>query len=137
MSKKLSKKEIEEIEITKDYLLKNIKQAKFNIYTKVDKVSSSGMSRLISCYIATDAGEIINISYPVSQITGYKLDKHQRSLRVGGCGMDMCFAVVYQLGRVLFPNGFIPKYHNKYDRNGTPNDVLDTDGGYSLNYRNL
>lgn len=41
----------------------------------------------------------------VSDACGYRLDE-AGGVRVSGCGMNMCFAVVYELGRVLFPDGF-------------------------------
>jgi hypothetical protein len=78
-------------------------------------VSRSGMLRHLSLY----AGER-NITHlagramadPARDIHGHWV------LKVGGCGMDMHFATVYNLARTLFPS-------------------TDSDGGYSLTHRTL
>ena len=49
-------------------------------------------------------------------------------LRVSGCGMDMGFHVVYNLGYALWPDG-TPEPH------GTRNGAPDSDGGYALKHR--
>jgi hypothetical protein len=99
-------------------------------------------------------------------ITGYaakamddRLDRDRWGLKVGGCGMDMCFATVYNLGRALFPEGFgetltttgaasgkerrtrpiskaesarlVKAGWNAYGRNGDTSG-WDNDGGYAL-----
>ena len=46
-------------------------------------------------------------------------------IKIGGCGMDMGFYLVYNLGYTLYPNG-TPKQHGT--RNGEP----DFDGGYAF-----
>jgi hypothetical protein len=46
---------------------------------------------------------------------------------IGGCGMDMGFALVYNLGSTLWPNG-TPEPH------GTRNREPDSDGGYALKH---
>lgn len=118
-------------------------------------VSRSGMSRRMS-FILPD---FTDITWHVHNVTGYPLKDHE--LVVGGCGMDMGFAVVYDLGRILFPNGFGVKgyqpsgiFHGTFEaprdrehaaemvaagylfrgRNGNP-DGWDNDGGYALNHR--
>ncbi len=57
--------------------------------------------------------------------------REQDALVVGGCGMDMGFHIVYNLGRVLFPDGF------KVEGRGRNGDTSgwDKDGGYALNHR--
>lgn len=49
-------------------------------------------------------------------------------VRVGGCGMDMGFHIVYTLGHAMWPNG-TRKPHGT--RNGEP----DTAGGYALKHK--
>jgi hypothetical protein len=49
-------------------------------------------------------------------------------IKIGGCGMDMGFDLVYSLGATLWPNG-TRKPHGT--RNGEP----DSAGGYALNHR--
>ena len=49
-------------------------------------------------------------------------------LVIGGCGMDMGFHVVYNLGRAMWPDG-------TPDPHGTRNGEPDRDGGYALKHR--
>mgnify|MGYP000694525204 CR=1 FL=1 len=100
-----------------------------DIYTLVKRVSSTGMSRHIQCFIVRD-GKIVNITYWVSNILGYKINRDTGGLVVGGCGMDMGFHVVYSLSRSLFPDGF-KLAEGEYGRNGDKSGV-DTNGGYCL-----
>lgn len=89
------------------------------VYTSLDRVSSSGMSRRISVIIPGKGRDgqpsIRNISWLVSQATGIPLV--EGSLRVGGAGMDMGFHVVYTLGRAMFPKGVHCTGSNGYIEN--------------------
>jgi len=87
----------------KELLSRHLTAGMTVIYTHVSSVSSSGMSRRIRCYIAIiDDGkpEIMDITYYVSQVCGYSMN--DAGMLVKGCGMDMGFAVVYDLSNVLF-----------------------------------
>lgn len=119
-------------------------------------VSSSGMSRRISLVITNkETGEIQDISGYVATVLDYR--RNDGSLVVGGCGMDMGFACVYNLGRRLFPDGFgeigsngiikdlrpatkekaaeaVAAGYTFRGRNGDSSG-WDNDGGYALNYR--
>jgi hypothetical protein len=90
------------------------------VYTVLRSVSSSGMSRTMSLKVAKD-GKILDLTYYASVVLGYKLVEvnGSRALRVGGCGMDMGFHVVYSLASVLFRD----KYEGQADA---------VDAGYSL-----
>ncbi len=49
-----------------------------------------------------------------------------------GYGLSRSFEIVYDLGRVLYPKGFIPAKHGMRGRNGTDPKIRDTDGGYAF-----
>jgi hypothetical protein len=70
------------------------------IYTSIKHVAKSGMSRNIALYCVNE-GRIKDISYFVANILGRKLAK-DNSVTIGGCGMDMGFALVYDLSATLF-----------------------------------
>ena len=92
----------------------------------------------------------------VADAIGDRWDDRRGGVVVGGCGMNMCFATVYALGRALFPDGFgivgekdgkrrRPKTAKAAaqmvragwrfrGRNGDTNG-WDNDGGYALRYR--
>lgn len=125
-------------------------------------VSSSGMSRRISLVITDkETSEIRDISGDAATVMDYRRNDRDNSLIVSGCGMDMGFACVYNLGRRLFPDGFGEEgtcsdgrkarpqtreaaekmlSHTAYPglvfrgRNGNGSG-WDNDGGYALNYR--
>ena len=70
-------------------------------YTILRQVSSSGLSRHISVigpdHEYLDGLVALALDYPTAR---------DGSLRIGGCGMDMGFAVVYDLSVTLYPHGF-------------------------------
>ncbi len=103
------------------------------IYTDIKSVSSSGMSRQIACYVAyideQEKARIREITWLVSKALDMRIGS-KGGLIVGGCGMDMAFSVVYNLGCTLWPNG-TPEPHGR--RNGEP----DSDGGYALKKESL
>lgn len=70
-------------------------------------------------YLHNELGVAIALDWSRDDKTG--------GVRVGGCGMDMGFHLVYQLGSVLWPKG-TKKPHGK--RNGEP----DYSGGYALKH---
>lgn len=98
------------------------------VYCILRNVSRSGMSRQIDFLVAkSDAGcKPHHISHWIARALDYP-QADGGALKVGGCGMDMGFEVVYNLGRALWPNG-TPKPHGR--RNGEP----DSDGGYALKH---
>ena len=74
------------------------------VYTNVEHVSRSGMSRRISAYIVED-GSTRDITWLISRAGIGKLHR-EGGIVMGGCGMDMGFALVYNLSSALYRNGF-------------------------------
>ena len=74
------------------------------IYTFLRHVSKSGMSRDISLKIVDGDGTLRDITYTAALTLGYKpKDRHgSRVIRVGGCGMDMGFHLVYSVSHALY-----------------------------------
>lgn len=72
--------------------------------------------------------EIRSIGFLACKAMGDTWDRDRYGIKVGGCGMDMGFHVVYNLGYNLWPKG-TKKPHGT--RNGEP----DRDGGYALNHK--
>ena len=85
-----------------------------------------GMSRQIDFYTFQDNIKIYLTGY-ISDVLETPRDAKSGALRVSGCGMDMGFSVVYNLGRVLFPGGFDTTHGRNGDTSGHDND-----GGYAL-----
>lgn len=69
------------------------------IYGDVKSVSASGMSRKIAFYCVVN-GEIQRITYEIALVLGLKHE--DGALTKKGCGMDMVFAVIYDLSVSLY-----------------------------------
>lgn len=127
------------------------------VYTKLNHVSRSGMSRSITPFIMI-GNEPRYIAYSVAVLFNQSRDKYD-GIRVSGCGMDIGFHLVYNLSYLLYPEGFstIGKsptgkhtgqfatreaYHDaivngwtfRIGRNGDTSG-WDDDGGYALSQR--
>jgi hypothetical protein len=81
------------------------------VYTNLQHVSNSGMSRRIRVYIpivddVTNKLRIWDISWHVSNVLGYRFNDRHYALVVGGCGMDMGYHVVYSLTHALKMNRY-------------------------------
>lgn len=103
--KKISKKEQKALDVAyaREQLLTHYLTEGATVYTVLRSVSSSGMSRTMSLKVARD-GNITDITYYAATVLDYPLTvvNGSRALRVGGCGMDMGFHIVYSLSRSLF-----------------------------------
>lgn len=76
------------------------------VYCVLRHVSRSGMSRDISPLVIQN-GEHRYLAYHVARVLGLRdVAGAHDAVRINGCGMDMGFELVYQLGRRLFPGGF-------------------------------
>lgn len=72
------------------------------VYTTLRHVSRSGMQRVIDVHIIQD-NEPRWIGYTVAKAQECRFDDRKQGIIIGGCGMDMGFEIVYNLGRILFP----------------------------------
>lgn len=73
--------------------------------------------------------EVRSIGWMAAKAMGDTFDSERQGIKISGAGMDMGFALVYNLGRTLFPKGF------KVTGSGRNGDTSghDRDGGYALN----
>ena len=112
-------------------------------YTVLKHVSRSGMMRHIDVIVVVD-GKPRNINWFIEKLGLYNRAKnydakHADSLRVGGCGMDMGFDVVYNTSSVVFRGGYTclgekcmgNDHHNKPypEKDGM---MHHDDGGYAV-----
>lgn len=116
------------------------------VSTVLRYVARSGMSRSISV-LAIEYDVPVDVSYLVARALDMRMDNTRGGIRSGGCGMDMGFALVYSLGRVLYREGFpctgeqrgrdrCPS--NDHSNEREPNYTagrLHSDPGYALNHR--
>ena len=79
-------------------------QERPTVWTSLKHVSSSGMSRDITL-LTSHEGKILDITWYASHAmhTGSLKERNgSRVIRVGGCGMDMGFHLVYSLSYSLY-----------------------------------
>jgi hypothetical protein len=75
------------------------------VHTVLRHVTKNGMSRSISVIVPTGDG-INDVSWLVAKALDRKFDVDHGGVKMGGAGMDMGFALAYDLSRSLYPNGF-------------------------------
>lgn len=133
----------EELITIKQECLKYIELSGRKVIVVIKGVSRSGMCRNMDFYSIIPLTEqeqqeqkkkvsIVYLNYYISKLLSYPRDKNNGSLKIKGCGMDMAFDVVYNLGRVLYPFG---DGKTIIGRNGDKNP--EQDGGYLLSYEKL
>jgi len=83
-------------------LLEHIKQGD-TIYTILRHRARSGMSRSISLLHLRE-GVPWEIDYFAAIAMGNKIDDKNGGIKIGGCGMDMGFELVYRLGHTIWSN---------------------------------
>lgn len=114
------------------------------IFYNVKHVSASGMTREISLHFIED-GDIRWLSGMAAKACGRRLGKHDGVI-IGGCGMDMGFALIYELGRVLYPEGVPCAGKDRCQSNDHVNhgpdrqmygERIHRDGGYAFKSRQI
>lgn len=71
------------------------------VYTLLRNVSRSGMSRDMDVYVM-EGNEPRRITWSVAKAADLTYNTKSEAIRMGGCGMDMGFALVYNLSRALY-----------------------------------
>lgn len=88
-----------------DMLRKTLKPGT-TVRTILRHVSPSGMSRAISAVVVGKDGSIDQIDWLIVKAGLGKFNQKTEGIVMGGAGMDMGFALVYNLSRALYPDGF-------------------------------
>jgi len=76
------------------------------LYTVLRHVSRSGMSRSIDLYSISNTGERYRLSYYAKVILDLSFDTKNDGVKMSGCGMDMGFALVYNLASAVYGDGY-------------------------------
>lgn len=129
----------EEIDHAREYLA-SILSPGDEVLTILRHVTKSGMTRWIDVYTIHD-GELTYLSPYVARLLGEVVNTQHDGIKVGGCGMDMGFHLVYNLSATLFRDGFAcigndtrpgcpsNDHSNREERDWHPS------GGYALRHR--
>lgn len=105
------------LKIEAEARLRNLCPKGETVYTILRHVSASGMMRHIDLYVIRD-NKPVYISGFVARYLDRKTHKHG-AVKIQGCGMDMGFALVYDLSMVLYSN---------------EDGSFNADGAYALNH---
>ena len=125
----------EEKEQVKQELKQVLKRCNNKVFGVVKNVSSSGMNQDIDFFAFECVnGEVVKnwLSYRIAGLLDYPFNDKRECVKVNGCGMDMIFSVVYNLGSCLYPKG---DGKTITGRNGSKE--VETDGGYLLHSEHL
>lgn len=125
--------------------------------TRVEYVSKDGMRRHISVWHRDKNGMVSNTSRMVAEVVGLPLNGRGDAVVVDGCGMDMCFHLIYSLSRGLYRDGHPCTGHRYTEKAGNGRQVYrcpsndhvndgrlpytrgrkHADGGYALRYTHM
>jgi hypothetical protein len=98
-------------------------------------VSRSGMRRVITP-ILFKRNEPHYLSYHAARVLDWGEDRREGGVKVDGCGMDMCFHLVYCLARSIFTKKQAQRYlEKKHGKNCKWHSL--TDPGYLLDHRTI
>ena len=83
------------------------------ILTDLKHVSKSGMSRTITTHIVID-NELLRLDYQIKILTGSRFDKNNGGIKIGGCGMDMGFALINHLMHSIGVKNWQSKFRQEW-----------------------
>ncbi len=75
----------------------------------LENVSASGMTRYIKVLLVAD-GQIEDVSWLVRRVLDIKLHNKYTGVKISGCGMDMGFALVYDVASAVYDDGYALRY---------------------------
>jgi hypothetical protein len=118
------------------------------VHTKLLHVSRSGMLRSFAVLVP-EGGTVRDVSGLVARVIGARLHQPTGGVAMGGCGMDMGFALTYSLARALYRDGFPCTGQDWHGANPCPSNDhsngdrdyiagrLHSDPGYALTHRHV
>lgn len=111
------------------------------IYTVLKHVSSSGMTRIIDAMIMLD-DQPVSVAHIYATATGDSFDS-RGGVKMSGTGMDMGFALAYNISRFAYPGGYpcdgtdcsSNDHSNKPHPARIEGSMIHSDGGYRFDHR--
>ena len=108
------------------------------VYTVLRHVSASGMSRRLDVYAIKDNKPEYLTGWVANAL---EMRRYKNGLVIGGCGMDVGFAVVYELASTLFRDNFYclgehcpSNDHRNNPRRNFHSHDKHSDAGYALRH---
>lgn len=84
------------------------------VYGKVLRRNRTGDDWTIALYVVRD-GRIVNISGYAGAFIGWRVDRSDLAVHIGGGGMNMVFQAVSTLGRSLWPTVARSEFALRYE----------------------
>lgn len=81
-------------------MLRDLIKPGSTVYVINRHTSKSGVMRVLSPVVMTEDGPR-HLSYNVARVLGLAYDRERSGVKIGGCGMDMGFAMVHDLEHAL------------------------------------
>ncbi len=112
------------------------------VYTILRHVSRSGMQRSISLVLCGPDGPT-DLDWLAVRVGLGTYDRNRSGIKIGGCGMDMGFNLVYNLSWTIYPDGFecigegcpANDHHNPPHPDKVAGSMHHRDGGYAIRQR--
>ena len=110
--------EISETDKLKD-TIENMPRGKYQnkptLIVKFEDRSKSGLTRWYNVYYVSEHNELLRLTWAINEVykeqgNGNRYDKRREALKVKGCGFDGAHDIVYNLGYMLFSDGYALDY---------------------------
>mgnify|MGYP003109889785 FL=1 len=109
------KTETEKLKETIENMPRGKYQSKPTLIVKFEDRSKSGLTRWYNVYYVSEHNELLRLTWAINEVykesgNGNRYDKRREALKVNGCGFDGAHEIVYDLGRILFNDGYALDY---------------------------
>jgi hypothetical protein len=111
----LNKSETQKLKETIENMPRGKYQSKPTLIVKFEDRSKSGLTRWYNVYYVSEHNELLRLTWAINEVykehgNGNSYDKRREALKVKGCGFDGAHDIVYNLGRILFNDGYALDY---------------------------
>ena len=111
------KSESEKLKETIENMPKGRYQSKPTLIVKFEDRSYSGLTRWYNVYYVSEHNELLRLTWAINEVykesgNGNRYDKRREALKVKGCGFDGAHDIVYNLGYMLFNDGYALDYRS-------------------------
>ena len=111
------KTETEKLKETIENMPRGKYQNKPTLIVKFEDRSKSGLTRWYNVYYVSEHNELLRLTWSINEVykehgNGNRYDKKREALKVKGCGFDGAHDIVYDLGRMLFNDGYALDYRS-------------------------
>ena len=90
-------------------------QDKPTLLVKFEDSSKSGLTRWYNIYYVSDNYELLRLTWHINEVykehgNGNRYDTKREAFKVKGCGFSGAHSIVYDIGRMLYADGYALNY---------------------------